>query len=90
MKAENGQEFYFSDGTVASTSSELLKKVMEMSKEEFKEYVNENKHDFHNWLNACVDKKAANAVKNSFDQKTIVEKLTGHHWEEEHKKKFSK
>ncbi len=87
MKANEGEEFHFSDGTKASSTYELLDKVKEMSPEEFYAHVNEGKNDFHAWLNASVDSEVAQQVADVMEHRAFVEKLTGHHWEKEHREK---
>ncbi|MFP4117558.1 MAG: hypothetical protein ACLFTR_01405 [Candidatus Woesearchaeota archaeon] len=88
MKANEGEEFRFNDGTSAADTRELLDKVKNMAPEEFAAHVNDSKHDFHQWLSACVDQEAAEKVREAMDQRSMVEKLEGHHWEKEHREKF--
>ena len=89
MKAPKGSEFHFSDGKSASSVSDLVSHIKEISPEHFSMYLNESKNDFYNWLHDCVDKHVAEDVKNARSQREVIERLTGHHWHREHKKKHN-
>lgn len=89
MKAPEGFEFHFSDGKYASSVFDLVSHVKEMSPEQFSMHLNDAKNDFYNWLNDCVDEHVAKDIKDARSQREIVEKLTGHHWQFEHKQKHN-
>jgi hypothetical protein len=86
--APEGKEFYFKDGTNARSLGQLVEKIKSMSPEEFQHHVNADKNDFHNWLTNCVSEDAASLIFGDVEHRRIVEKLTGHHWMHNHKKKF--
>lgn len=89
MKAPKGSEFHFSDGKSVASVSDLVSHIKEISPEQFSMYLNEGKNDFYNWLHDCVDKHVAEDVKTARSQREIIERLTGHHWHREHKKKHN-
>ena len=88
MKANEGEEFHFRDGSKATSAEELLDAVKGLAPSEVSEHLNENKNDFYEWLKNCVDEEAAENVREARDHRTLVEKLAGYQWELEHREKF--
>jgi hypothetical protein len=84
--APPGQEFFFHDGTKAKNIQEMLEHIKKISPQEFANYCNEKKNDFYNWIKNCIDTVIAEDIKLVKNQRQMVEKLTGHHWQDEHKK----
>jgi type IV secretory pathway TrbF-like protein len=87
MKATEG--FFFRDGKVAGNVQEFISHVKEISPDVFAHHVNKERNDFYNWLKDCVDPEVADDLKKAHSQRQVVEKLTGHHWHREHKKKYA-
>jgi hypothetical protein len=83
-----GQEFNFCNSASAKNVGELVNHIKELSPNEFSNHVNEGKNDFYNWMHDCVDADVAEEIKGVLTQRSMVEKLSGHHWHQHHKKKF--
>lgn len=86
--APQGQEFVFCDGHVADSLGKLVEHIKEISPEEFSFHVNPEKNDFYSWVHDCLSREIAEDIKGNKSQKEMIEKLTGHHWHHEHKKKY--
>ncbi|MBN1503156.1 hypothetical protein JW930_06430 [Candidatus Woesearchaeota archaeon] len=86
--APKGQEFVFSDGTVVPTIGRLVKHIKDISPEQYAAHVNEQKNDIYNWVYYCINKDLAEKIKGNIAQREMVEKLTGHHWHNKHKKRY--
>ncbi len=86
--ASEGKEFIFNDGSSARSLGQLVEKIKTMSPAEFESHVNVEKNDFHNWLTNNISGDAAALILGDLEHRKIVEKLTGHHWAQNHKKKF--
>ena len=89
LAAPKGREFYFCDGKVASSVEELVWHIRDLSPEQYKAHVSQEKNDFYNWINDCINKDVAGQVKGFIAQRKMIEILTGHHWETDHKKKHN-
>ena len=85
--APAGQEFHFCDGVAAESVETLVEHIKVLSPEQFKNHVNKERNDFFNWINDCVDPAVAKEIKSLKSQRSVIEKLTGHAWQKEHKKK---
>lgn len=83
-----GKEFNFCNSASAKNIGELVEQVKELSPEEFSHHVNESKNDIFNWVHDCVNVDLAEEIKSVVTQRNMVEKLSGHHWHQHHKKKF--
>ena len=83
--APSGQEFFFHDGSAAKNISEMLEQIKKMPPQEFSSHCNKEKNDFYEWVKSCIDPKIASTIKLVKNQRQMVEKLTGHHWQQEHK-----
>jgi hypothetical protein len=84
--APSGQEFFFHDGTKAKNIEEMLEHIKKMPPQGFAFHCDEHKNDFYNWIKNCIDPHIAEDIKTVKTQRQMVEKLTGHHWQDEHKK----
>lgn len=89
MKAPKGNEFHFVDGKSASSVSDLVSHIKELSPEQFSAHLNEGKNDFYNWMKDCIDAEVAEDIHKAKSQREVIERLTGHHWHREHKKKHN-
>ena len=89
MEAPEGNEFNFVNGTQARDVNSFLSQLKELSPEEFSAHFNESRNDFYNWMKDCVNGDIAEDIKAVKSQRELVEKLTGHHWQYEHKKKHN-
>ncbi len=76
-KAPKGKEFRFSDGKVASNLKELKEILKDMPDETFRKYVNEEKHDFSNWIKYSLeDEEFAERIGNLMKKDKLVEALS--------------
>ena len=74
-KAKSGEEFFFCNGTVASTVAKCRVELEKLTADQFSHHVNEYKNDIYIWLRDCVDKNLAERIKDIRDQQTMLKTL---------------
>ena len=74
-KVRPGEQFHFHNGATAETKAQLVAQLKKMTPEEFKVYVNDQKNDFYNWMNSCLDSEIAKKIKNVKDKDQMVKIL---------------
>ena len=74
-KVRPGEQFHFHNGATAETKAQLVAQLKKMTPEEFKVYVNDQKNDFYNWMNSCLDSELAKKIKTVKDKARMVEIL---------------
>ena len=80
-----GQEFFFRDGIAVKNIPEMLDHIKKIPPIDFAYHCNDHNNDFYNWVKFCIDPNVAEDIKSVKTQRQMVEKLTGHHWQLEHK-----
>lgn len=71
----SGEEFIFCNGAVARSVAECRKHLAKLSDDEFRFHVNEQKHDFYEWINDCLDPGLAERIRDITDHVALVEAL---------------
>ena len=74
-KVSAGQEFVFCNGRTAQTIPAMKKELKKLSAEEFSFHVNNDKNDFYNWINDCINPSVAETIKDLKDRKEILAAL---------------
>ncbi|MFP4111674.1 MAG: hypothetical protein ACLFPQ_06680 [Candidatus Woesearchaeota archaeon] len=87
-QAPKGKEFQFCNGDSAKSFGQFVNLVKKLSPDEFSHHVNADRNDFHNWLGECISADVAESIREASSHRDVVEKLSGHAWEENHKRKF--
>ncbi len=83
-RAPKGKEFKFSNGKVASNLKELKEILKDMPEEKFRTYVNEEKHDFSNWIKYSLENEEfADKVSKMMKKDKLVEALSNGREKEE-------
>lgn len=74
-KVKTGEEFVFVNGATAGTVAQLRNELKKLNDEQFHHHVNEQKNDFYNWLNDCVDPALAQKVQGLMDRDKLIQAL---------------
>ena len=87
-KAPKGREFVFVNGRKSQDLKNFSDNVKKLSPEEFRHHVNDERHDFSQWVKDCIDPEVGMALEGVSSHKGIVEKLEGYNWEHKHRRRF--